>query len=265
MHASNVLRVVAVLIIVIGAVALWPDEKKVLAPEALPEGEVKSALEVGGEEVGYFTNARGYYAEPVVEGVYPGVVMIHENRGLREEIKRAADELAAQGYRVLAVDLYKGTEMETQEEARAYSGQYDRAIGIQNMRAATAFLREQGAPKVASLGWCFGGAESLALSTSGENLDATVIYYGRLTDDLSVLAQQKSPVLGIFGSADQVVPTSTVAVFESNLQALGVPAEIHMYEGVGHAFANPSNPNFAPKETADAWSKTLAFLEHHLK
>ncbi|MBY0310129.1 dienelactone hydrolase family protein [Patescibacteria group bacterium] len=235
-----------------------------LAPEAVPE-EAPVALAVVGEEVEYFNDSRGYYAKPAAEGSYPGVVMIHENRGLREEIKRAADELAAEGYRVLAVDLYKGTVMQTQEEARAYSSQYDRAVGIQNMRTATAFLRKEGAPKIASLGWCFGGAESLALSTSGENLDATVIYYGRLPEDQAVLTQLKSPVLGIFGSVDQVVPTSSVAVFESNLKNLGVPAEIYMYEGVGHAFANPSNPNFAPAETADAWGKTLAFLEQHLQ
>jgi carboxymethylenebutenolidase len=264
MHTSQVLRVVAVLIIVVGAIALWPHEKKVLAPEASPE-VVAEAAEVVGEEVEYFAEARGYYAQPVAAGDYPGVVMIHENRGLRPEIKQAALELAAEGYRVLAVDLYKGTVMETQEEARAYSSQYDRTVGIENMRAATAFLREKGAAKVASLGWCFGGAESLALSTSGEVLDATIIYYGRLTEDTGVLMNLKSPVLGIFGSVDQVVPTSSVAVFENNLKTLGVPAEIHMYEGVGHAFANPSNPNFAPTETADAWSKTLAFLEKHLQ
>lgn len=264
MYTVNALMVGAVLVIIGGIVVLWPHDNRAIAPEVVSEERAVPGALIS-ESVEYFTDAQGFYVSPGGPGQYPGVVMIHENRGLRPEIKKAAEDLAAQGYRVLAVDLYKGTVMETQEEARAYSTQYDRTVGVANMRAATAYLRERGSAKVASLGWCFGGAESLALSTSGETLDATVIYYGRLTDDQAVLANLKSPVLGIFGSIDQVVPTSSVAVFENNLKTLGVPAEIHMYEGVGHAFANPSNPNFAPEETTDAWGKTLAFLERHLK
>lgn len=263
-HKSSVVRIVGVLGILIVVMLLWPHRSPVVAPPITEVSVAEDTDEIVGEEVSYYENARGYYAYPAGEGVYPGVVMIHENRGLRPEIKEAARELAAEGYRVLAVDLYKGTVMETQDEARAYREQYKSEEGVANMRAAVAYLRAVGAPKVASLGWCFGGAESLALSTSGETIDATVIYYGRLTEDRAVLAQLKSPVLGIFGDADTVVPTSSVAVFEENLRQLGVDADIHMYEGVGHAFANPSNPNFAPTETADAWEKTLAFLEMNL-
>jgi carboxymethylenebutenolidase len=220
---------------------------------------------VRAEPVTYAPEATGYYAAPSEAGDYPGVVMIHENRGLRPEIKQAAEELAAEGYRVLAVDLFKGTVMETQEEARAYRERYNPGEGLVNLKAAVAYLRAAGAPTIASLGWCFGGAESLALATADESLDATVIYYGRLTDDRSLLSRVRAPVLGIFGDQDQVVSTTSVATFEATLRDLSVPVEIHMYEGVGHAFANPSNPNHAPTETADAWEKTLAFLEKNLK
>lgn len=264
----NVVSIIVVFALIITAIALWPHEQPVLAPvvsESEPVQEEAGVPAVTGAMVTYFDGASGYLAVPDAPDDYPGVVMIHENRGLRPEIKQAAEELAAQGYRVLAVDLFKGTVMETQDEARAYREQYDPAYGLANMQAAAAYLRAQGAPKVASLGWCFGGAESLALSTSGADVDATVIYYGRLTDDREQLARLSSPVLGIFGDADQVVPTSSVAVFEQQLDELGVPADIHMYTGVGHAFANPSNPNFAPTETADAWEKTLAFLNKHLR
>lgn len=257
---------VVVFALVITAMVLWPHEQVVAPPAAESETvAMEAATPVASEMVEYFGEARGYLARPAAPGTYPGVVMIHENRGLRPEIKQAADELAAEGYVVLAVDLFKGTVMETQDEARAYREQYDPAYGLENLKAAAAYLRTVGAPKVASLGWCFGGAESLALGTAGIDLDATIIYYGRLTDDRETLARLSSPVLGIFGDADTVVPTSSVAVFESQLRELGVAANIHMYEGVGHAFANPSNPNFAPAETADAWVKTLAFLSEHLQ
>ncbi len=263
---GSAVRVVLVLIAIIAVIMVWPKPPEVVEAPAMAESEtVQGQTPLVTQEVAYFENARGYYARPEGPGTYPGVIMIHENRGLRPEIKAAAEELARSGYQVLAVDLFKGTVMETQDEARAYSAEYNRDEGILNMQAAAAFLRERGAGKLASLGWCFGGAESLALSTSGEELDATVIYYGRLSSDRAVLEKLASPVLGIFGDQDQVVPTSSVAQFEATLRELAVPAEIHMYQGVGHAFANPSNPNHAPAETADAWAKTVAFLEQHLR
>ena len=64
---------------------------------------------------------------------------------------------------------------------------------------------------------------------------------------------------------DQVISTTSVATFESNLKERNIPTEIYMYEGVGHVFANPSNPNFAEKETADGWVKTLQFLKRNLQ
>lgn len=220
--------------------------------------------EVVAEEVPYFEDAKGYFVRPAGAGVHPGVVMIHENRGLRPEIKAAAEDLAREGYMVLAVDLY-GVVMETQEEARAFSQTYDAAKGLDNLHAATEYLRQSGANKVASLGWCFGGAQSLALATSGEKLDGTIIYYGRLQAEKDDLDNIDWPVLGIFGDQDQAISTTSVANFEQTLQELEVPVEIHMYEGVGHAFANPSNQNHAPEETADAWQKTLTFLDRTLR
>ncbi len=75
----------------------------------------------------------------------------------------------------------------------------------------------------------------------------------------------KWPVLGIFGDKDQVIPVAMVQTFEKSLNTLGVTNEIHIYSGVGHAFTNPSGANYAPKETMDAWKKTLSFLEKNLK
>ena len=71
--------------------------------------------------------------------------------------------------------------------------------------------------------------------------------------------------LGIFGDADQVIPVETVQEFEESLNTLGIENEIYIYPGVGHAFANPSNPNHAPAETADAWEKMLMFLQTRLR
>jgi len=217
------------------------------------------------ENVQYFENANGYFVRPEAPGTYPGVVMIHENRGLRPEIKATAEQLAREGYLVLAVDLLGGV-AEDQDGARALTANFKQETGVENMRAAAQFLRDQGATKMASLGWCFGGRQSLELAMSGEKLDATVVYYGGgMATTTQRLAPIKWPVLGIFGDQDRAIPVETVNQFQSSLNTLGIENYIHIYPGVGHAFANPSGMNYAPEETKDAWAKTVAFLRTHLK
>lgn len=255
------------MLLIVAAVVMFnrADEAGVTTAEIETPGMSESTELVTEAGVEYFPEAQGYFVRPAGGGDYPGVVMIHENRGLRSEIRTTAEELAREGYMVLAVDMYKGTVMETQDEARAYSSQFNQDEGTENLQAAAQYLREQGATSLASLGWCFGGAQSLALALTDSELDAAVIYYGRLSTTTEALAPLNAPVLGIFGDADQVVPTSSVAQFEAVLNARQIENEIYMYPGVGHAFANPSNPNHAPAETTDAWQKTLAFLEKHLR
>jgi carboxymethylenebutenolidase len=191
--------------------------------------------------------------------------MIHEWWGLNDHIKDMARQLAAEGYHVLAVDLFNGSVATTSQQAMAQVQGLDQQPALQNLREAVTFLRNEGAQKIASLGWCFGGGQSLQLSLSGEPLDATVIYYGNLVSDTSRLQAIHWPVLGVFGSEDTSIPVSSVNEFKSALDGLGVANEVHIYPEVGHAFANPSGMNYAESETRDAWQKTLAFLETSLK
>jgi carboxymethylenebutenolidase len=216
-----------------------------------------------GSEVTYFETTKGFLAKPEQAGSYPGVVLIHENRGTNDYFRGMAKQLASQGYMVLAVDLF-GKSVETQEEARALTSALDQTKATQNLRAAAQYLRNQGATKIASLGWCFGGGQSLTLALSGEPMDATVIYYGRLVTDEAQLAKIKWPVLGIFGDQDQSISVASVNQFDAALDKLGVTNEIYIYPGVGHAFANPSGMNYAANETKDAWAKTVTFLNKHL-
>ncbi len=218
---------------------------------------------VSGGEVTYFETTRGFLAKPEQAGSYPGVVMIHENRGTNDYFRGMAKQLASQGYMVLAVDLF-GRSVETQEEARTLTSALDQNKATQNLRAAAQYLRSQGAPKVASLGWCFGGGQSLTLALSGEPMDATVIYYGRLVTEEAQLAKIKWPVLGIFGDKDQGISVDSVKQFDAALDKLNITNEIYIYPGVGHAFANPSGMNYAANETKDAWAKTVTFLNKYL-
>ncbi len=222
-------------------------------------------VEVTSEDVAYFGTTKGLYAHPREAGSYPGVVMIHEWWGLNDGIRAMAKRLAGQGFAVLAVDLYDGKVAKTADEATALVKGIDQDRADGNMRAAADFLRARGSAKIASLGWCFGGGQSLRMALDGK-LDATVLYYGTpLVTDKARLKAIAWPVLGIFGDQDQAIPTERVRAFDEALTELGVAHDVRLYPGVGHAFANPSGPNFAPDKTRDAWLRTVDFLDKNLK
>lgn len=236
-------------------------------------GEIKNSEMLAGkgeysvttESVKYFENRTGFLARPARVGSYPGVVMVHEWWGLNDNIKDMAKQLASEGYVVLAVDLF-GEVANSSDRARQLTSSLNNERAVQNMRAAAAYLRtKQSVTKIASLGWCFGGGQSLRLALSGEKLDATVIYYGSLVTSESNLSVIKWPVLGIFGDKDTSIPVATVNQFDAALDKLGIENEVYMYKGVGHAFANPSGASYAANETKDAWDKTVAFLNKHTK
>lgn len=239
-----------------------------------------AGVDLQNETVNYYDQANGYLVYPSASnenksgnnnGTLPAVVMIHENKGLNDHIKNMANLLARNGYVVLAVDLFKG-EVTTDRNRSSELTQYIRDnpdIATVNLQSAVKYLASLpnvNAEKIASLGWCFGGAQSLQLALNSQDhpLSATIIYYGRLITDNATLAKIKWPVLGIFGDQDSSIPVDTVKAFESALNSNNIPNEIYIFKGVGHAFANPSGDNYAPTETKDAWDKTLSFLDKHL-
>ena len=231
--------------------------------------------------VNYFDQASGYLVYPALtkgnkdsnnkNDTLPAVIMIHENKGLNDNIKKMANLLARNGYVVLAVDLFKG-EVTTDRNRSSELSQYVRDnqdIATANLKSAVKYLSSLpnvNPEKIVSLGWCFGGGQSLQLALNSQDhpVAATIIYYGRLLTDNASLAKIKWPVLGIFGDQDKSISVDSVKAFEMALNSNGIPNEIYIYKGVGHAFANPSGENYAPKETRDAWQKTLAFLEKHV-
>ena len=135
----------------------------------------------------------------------------------------------------------------------------------ENIRGAYEFLVTAGAPRVGSLGWCFGGGWSLdTAQLFPDDLDASVIYYGQVTDDEDKLRPVTAPILGLFGAEDAGIPVESVEAFRTALQRLRKEHEIHIYPGAGHAFANPTGKNYNADAATDAWNKTIEFLNRHL-
>jgi carboxymethylenebutenolidase len=116
------------------------------------------------------------------------------------------------------------------------------------------------------IGWCFGGGWSLQTALEvPQGISAVVMYYGQPEKDRVRLEGLRSPLLGLFGADDKSIPPAAVRELEANLKQLGKSAEIHIYDGAGHAFANPSGTNYRPAAAEDAWRRTVAFFKQHLK
>jgi carboxymethylenebutenolidase len=253
------------------------------------EDNINSHSRLQNQSVNYYGNASGYLVystaatisnnattqggvqEQQQQQKLPAVVMIHEWWGLNDNIKDMANELASEGYVILAADLYNGEVAADPNRARELSSSVrdNPEQAITNLQSAVQYLASLpnvNSSRIASLGWCFGGGQSLQLALNSEQnpLAATVIYYGNLRNDTNELSKIKWPFLGIFGDQDQSIPVESVNTFEQALNEIGITNEIYIYPGVGHAFANPSGDNYAPEETADAWQKTLAFLDKYV-
>ncbi len=242
-------------------------------PVPTPAATTPPVADVTGKTVSYGTvggvPVEGYLLRPKqARGRLPGLIVIHEWWGLNDNVRDEAGRLAAEGYVVLAVDLYGGrlatqppAAMKLSQELTANPGPAE-----ENLRAAYRYLdKVEKAPRIGTLGWCLGGRWSLrAALILPDQVDATVIYYGTVKADEAELAKLRMPILGLFGSQDRVVPVATVTAFEATLQRLGKNADIHIYEGAEHAFANPSGTAYDPQAAEDAWRLTTAFLKEYL-
>jgi carboxymethylenebutenolidase len=241
--------------------------------EPSPAAEIAPARPVVSQTMAYTEYkdelVYGYFSAPAdMFEPLPAVIMIHEWWGLNDNIRSMADRLAGEGYIVFAVDLYAGGVASTPEEARALMMQAveDPDSANANIKAAYKFVSETaGAPRIGSLGWCFGGGWSLNTARLfPKELDASVIYYGQVTSDEELLRPVEVPILGLFAADDAGIKVASVESFRDALGRLRKNFEVHIYPGVGHAFANPTGRNYDAPAAEDAWRRTLEFLNRHL-
>jgi carboxymethylenebutenolidase len=213
----------------------------------------------------------GYLAMPEGEGPHPAVILIHEWWGINEGITILADELAKEGYVVLAPDAYRGNTTSNVPRALWLRLGTPEEQVFADVDASLAHLRslpEVDTDRVASMGFCFGGGHSLQLGMrQSENLALTIIYYGSLITAPNQLEKLRtaSPVLGIFAEEDQQILVADVLEFEANLNTLDIPNEITIYPKVGHGFLNEENYKESETAGGKAWSQTVTFLEENLK
>lgn len=211
----------------------------------------------------------GYLSKPKKKGKYPAIVVIHENRGLNDHTRDVARRFAAEGYVALAVDALSrkgGTAaMDTPEKVREAFTAIAPDI-MKDLNAGLAFLNSHAnvkKGKLASIGFCWGGARSFLLSTEQNDLKAAVVFYGSPPAD-DLLAKVHCPVFGLYGETDTRI-TSTVPKVTETMTKLGKKYGSKIYPATGHAFFNDTRAEaYKPEAAKDAWMQTLTFLKKTL-
>jgi carboxymethylenebutenolidase len=202
-----------------------------------------------------------------------GIVILPDVRGLYRFYEELALRFAERGHTAVAFDYFGRTAgAEKRGEDFEYMPHVQRttAAGVQaDTGAAAAWLREAGCESIFTVGFCFGGRHSWLAAAAGHGLAGAIGFYGRpgVGGDGSPGPTQRAgdlqaPILALMGGADEGIPREVVREFEQALEQAGVEHEIVVYDGAPHSFFDRKFEQFAA-DSADAWKRVLAFVEHH--
>jgi carboxymethylenebutenolidase len=205
---------------------------------------------------------------PEGKGPFPGILVIHEWWGLNDWVQEQASKLSDLGYVALAVDLYRGKVATTPDEAHEIMRGVPDDRAARDLHSAFEFLKSQSNVKkdrIASIGWCMGGAYSFNVALQEPTLTADVINYGHLATEPESLKKINASILGIFGGQDRGIAVEDVKKFEQSMKQMDKKVEIVIYPDAGHAFENPNNKTgYRADDASDAWKRTVKFLAETL-
>ena len=211
---------------------------------------------------------KGYLVQPSDQkGRLPGVLVIHENRGLNPHIEDIARRVALEGYVAFAPDAlaplggYPGDE----DKAREAFAKLDPAKRTEDLLAAYPFLKAHAdvTGKVAVVGFCFGGSTSNMMATKIPDLAGAVPFYGG-PPAMDEVKNIKCPILIHFAENDGRI-TESWPHYEAALKAASVKYEAFTYSGCQHGFNNDTTPRYAKWAADLAWSRTMEFFKKNLK
>ena len=195
----------------------------------------------------------------------PGVVVIQEWWGLNDQICGVADRFARAGFTALAPDLFKGRVAQDADEASHLMNGLDfPGATHQDIRGAVDYLRGVGAGKVAAMGFCMGGALTIAAAVHVPNLSAGVCFFGIPPREFADPANIHVPFQGHFANMDDWCTPAAVDALEAAMRAGGATPELHRYDA-GHAFFNERRGEVYDAACAGlAWERMAGFLAKHL-
>ncbi len=211
---------------------------------------------------------RGYFARPAkASAKLPGIVVIHENRGLNPYIEDVARRLALENFVAFAPDAlspvggYPGNE----EDARTLFAKLDPAKRDEDLFAAAGFLRSRPecSGTIGAVGFCFGGGVVNALAVRMPDLAAAVPFYGTQPGAADT-ARIKAPLLIHYAATDERINAGWPA-YEAALKANGIKYQMHSYPGTNHGFHNDTTPRYDEAAAKLAWSRTTAFFNESMR
>ena len=211
---------------------------------------------------------QAYVVRPAsVSGKLPGVVVVHENRGLNPYIQDVARRLGAAGYLAMAPDglTPKGGYPGNDSDGRRLQAELDRDKLVEDFAAAVKHLQahEDCTGKVGAVGFCFGGFVVNALAVRNPELAAAVPFYGR-QPPASAVPGIRAPLLLHYAELDRRINEGWPA-YEEALKANGKRYAAHVYAGANHGFHNDTTPRFDEDAAGLAWKRTLEFFSTHLR
>jgi carboxymethylenebutenolidase len=212
--------------------------------------------------------AGAFVAWPAGRQVAPGIVVVHEWWGLNGQIREVARKLSSQGYLAIVPDLYHGKVASDPMKAHELMRGLEDAEALGTLEAAVAWVRAQpraAKSRVGVLGFCMGGGLAQGLALQDPGVSAAVMFYGGPQTDPEKLAKLKGALQAHFGEQDEGIPMKRVDEFRAAFQKAGRSAEIYVYPGAGHAFMHDGLPSYRPDAARQAWARTLAFFQKHLR
>ena len=223
----------------------------------------------------------GYLSKPAGEGPFPGVMVVHDIRGISDDLKDITNNLAQEGYATLSVNLV------SRRLGPDFPGGSDEVVKVMfslpdaevmsDLDAGMDFLKKQPVVftnSIGCMGICLGGRFSILYAGQRKDVKAAVIFYGDAVDPAATAQQPKAPIefvpqlttplLGNYGEEDTVVPLANVKRFEAELQKYGKVYDFKIYPGAQHAFLK-KGPKYHAEAAKDAWERALNWFAKYLR
>lgn len=242
-------------------------ERNAAIAQVVPKDDARLVVEYM-KYAGETGEVRANFVRPKGDAKLPGVLVIHENRGLNAHIEDVARRVALEGFLALAPDALSplGGTPEDSEKAPALIGQLDKEKTVKNYLAAVRYLKTHPLSngKVGVVGFCWGGAMANQVAVHSPDVVAVVPYYGAVPAPEDVPKIKASLLLHYAGIDERI--NAGIPAFEEALKKASVNYKIYMYEGAQHGFNTDTNPARYNKDAAQlAWQRTIAFLKEKLK
>lgn len=258
------------------AAALSGYEALQAQPSVCPAGIVTSAndpaLVVQDVEFpGEAGKVLGHFAYPKnISGPQPGIIVIHENRGLVDHIKDVTRRAAKAGFVALGVDLLSRQGGTAAFAADQLTAAYGRTLPVERRADLIAgldflkFNRNVVWNRIGAIGFCAGGGNVWDLVANVPEIAAGVPFYGAPVPSAEVIAGIRTPVLAVYAERDRAL-TQNMLNFGVQMSIAQKQYGMLIYEGVGHAFHNDTGAAYNAEASCDAWSKSMAFFNKFLR